>query len=178
MLEHRAMTLLGAAALMAALAGCGAGSNAPPAASAATPTPASVQQVGPLQSMHIEGGGSEVFGSGSVTDFAPGLLSYSATSLLTPPVKFNAILSDEDFQRLAALVESANLTKTLGELPAGNAPCRINGYYIEIKRGGVTYAFTIPGTKLCGGLTPPAGLMELLNLQTELLAKYTPKAGN
>lgn len=174
MLEHRAMALLSAFTLMAALAGCGAGSSAPAAPVATAPTPAPVQQAGPLQSVHIAGGRNEVTGASSVTHFAPGLLDYSATSLVSPDIKFTAALSDEDFQRLAALVDAYNLTRTLDELPPGDAPCRAGAVEIEIKRGGVAYPFTIPGSKLCGGLMPP-GLEALFKLQNELLLKYTPK---
>ena len=177
MLECRAFALLGAATLITALAGCGAGSTTPAAPVATAPTPAPVQQASPLQSVQIVARGSEVFPGSSVTDFVPGQLSYSSTSSISGDLKFTAAISAEDFQRLANLVESANLTKTLGELPAGVGPCRSFGYDIAIKRGGVTYQFTIPGDKTCGGLAP-AGLDALLNLQTELLAKYTPKAGN
>jgi hypothetical protein len=180
MLEHRALALLGAAILTSALAGCGAGSSAPatPVAAAPAPVPVPVQPAGPVQSVHISGGGSEVEGSSSVTDFAPGMLSYKFTSLVSPQnVEFTAVLSDQDFQRLATLIESGNLTTTLSQVPAGDAPCRINGYAIEIKRGGVTYKFSIPGTKLCGGLTPPPGLFDLIKLQDELVAKYRPQAG-
>jgi hypothetical protein len=169
-----AMRLLGGAALIAALAACGGGGD-----SAATPVAPPVQQAPTLQSVHIVDKGSEIAPNASVTDFAPGKLSYTLT--LVPSVygslQFDAILAGEDFARLAALVESANLTKTLGEPSSYDAPCRHLGYDIEIARSDATFRFTIPGTQVCGAATR-AGLTDLLRLRDELVAKYRPKTGS
>jgi hypothetical protein len=173
MLKRRALALPGAVVLMAALAACGAGSTAP-AAPALAPMP--VQQELKLQSVHIVNKGSEVFPGTAVTDFAPAQLSYSSTSSVSGNLQFNAVLAAEDFQRLAALVESARLISTLGMSTGTEAPCRHLGYEITIKRNDVTYLFMIPGPQTCGAAVR-AGLNELLNLQAELLAKYTPKTG-
>jgi hypothetical protein len=156
---------------MAALAACGGGGD-----NIAASAPPPVQQAPTLQGVHIVDKGGEVGPSTSVTDFAPGKLSYDFTAAPSVSVKFDAVLASEDFARLAALVESANLTKTLGQ-PAGyDAPCRHLGYEIEIKRSDATFQFTIPGTQVCG-VAARAGLSDLLNLSHELVAKYTPKAG-
>jgi hypothetical protein len=167
------IAVVGGAALMGALAACGGGTG-----NVAAPAPTPVQQEARLQSVHIVDKGSEVVPGTSVADFAPGKLSYILTSApsVYGNVQFDAVLANEDFERLAALVASDNLTKTLGEPSSYDAPCRHLGYEIEIKRSDATFRFTIPGTQVCGQAAR-AGLLDLLRLQNELVAKYTPKAG-
>lgn len=182
MLTKRVMAVLGTATLAVALGGCGGGGGggddvAAPSVAAA-PAPAPVQQAVRLQSVHIVDKGSEIKPSTEVTDFAPGKLSYNLTSpaYVSGDKKFDAALSTEDFDRLAALIESDNLLKTLGEVDVGAAPCRHLGYEIDIKRSDATYHFTIPGWKVCGAAVVP-GLLDLLDLQDALVLKYSPKAG-
>jgi hypothetical protein len=174
MLKKTALTMLSGVALMTALTACGGGADN--AAVPASPMP--VQQDVKLLSVHIVDKGSEVVPGTSVTDFAPGKISYALTSApsIYGDVKFEAVLAGEDFERLAALVASANLTKTLGEPSSYDAPCRHLGYEIEIKRTDAAYQFAIPGTQVCG-LAARAGLIDLLRLRNELVAKYTPKTG-
>lgn len=167
MLKSYLVTLLGAAVLMGMLTACGGGGGG-----------GADQQI-TLQSVHIVNKGSEVVPGASVTDFAPGKLSYNLTGMPVAHdnLKFDAVLATEDFDRLATLVAADNLTKTLGEPGSYDSPaCRHLGYDIEIKRSDATYRFTIPGTQVCGSAAR-AGLLDLLRLQNELVAKYTPKAG-
>jgi hypothetical protein len=166
---------LGGLVLAAALAACGGGGDV---AAPVPPAPPPVQQQVRLLSVHIFDKGNQVVPGTSVTDFAPGKLSYTLTSApsIYGDVKFDAALANEDFERLAALVESARLTTTLGEPSSYDAPCRHFGYEIEIKRSDAAYQFSIPGTQVCG-LAARAGLFDLLRLRDELVAKYKPKTG-
>lgn len=152
--------------MMVGLSACGGeGSDAPapPAATRAT-----------LQSVKIVNLGSEPSPGSSVTEITPTRFMLVARfSNDTPYQQVDVGIDAADFERLAALVESADLIRTLGENTGANGVCRHLGYEITIVRNGTPYQFSIPGGQTCGNAAN-AAFNKLMELHRELSSKYAP----
>jgi hypothetical protein len=145
---------IAAIAIMAALASCGGGDDyvLPPR----------------LQSLHVAGG-TYVTQNYFVLDITSSELKYVGLRGSTVETDFRGPISAADFERLAALVQSANLTQTLGQLPDGSAPCRVSDTEISITTDKAKHDFVIPGAKSCLA-NPP--FSQLSTLYQELIFKY------
>lgn len=147
---------ISATLLMFALAGCGGSDDFVPAPR--------------LQSLHVAGG-SYVTQTYFVLDITASELKYVGLRGATVETDFRGPISAADFERLAALVESANLTQTLGQRTGGSAPCRTSDVEISIATAKATHDFVIPGSETCGGVANPA-YTQLNALYSELIVKY------
>lgn len=146
------------------LSACGGGDDDP------SPPP------GPgLQAVQIVSKGSFVAQASSRTDITPGRLQFTETEVGTILRQIDAVLQPADFQRLAALVDSADLIRGLAVHtgPPGAGVCRSLGYDVSITRNDVRHDFSLYGSETCGASANPA-LIQLLALHTELLSKYGP----
>lgn len=150
---------IAAVLLMAGLAGCGGSDDFAPAPR--------------LQSLHVAGG-SYVTQNSFVLDISSSELKYLGTRGATVETDFRGPISAEDFQRLASLVESANLTQTLGQRTGLSAPCRSSDVEISITTEKARHDFVIPGAETCGAAASPA-YSQLSALYSELLVKYLPQ---
>lgn len=160
-MKHIAVLALSGLVLGMGLSACGGGDDPPPPS-------------GPgLQSLQIVNKGIVLTPGTTTTDYAPNRIHYQALIANFPPEQFTAVLSAEDFARLAALVDSRDLVRVLGQPNAIHAPCRHNGYQIAITKDNLEYRFDIPGSQTCGAALVPA-LGALLELSGELVIKYTP----
>lgn len=128
-----------------------------------------------LQAVQIVYKGSFVTLTSSRTDITPGRLLYTETGPGTAGRQFDGALQPADFQRLAALVDSADLIRGLAVRtgPAGPGVCRSEGYDVSITRNDVRHDFSIPGSETCGSTGNPA-MNQLSALHAELLFKYLP----
>lgn len=158
------MTRFFTAGLLAlALCGCGGGDDPVP-----PPGPG-------LQALQIVYKGSFVTLTSSRTDITPGRLQYTETGPGTLSRQFDGALAPADFQRLAALVDSADLIRGLAVRtgPPGPGVCRSEGYDIAITSNDVRHNFSLHGSETCGASANPA-LGQLTALHAELLFKYLP----
>lgn len=156
---QRISRAIAAIMLAAGLAACGGGSDE------AVPAPR-------LQSLHVAGG-SYVTQSYFVLDVTSAELKYVATRGATVDTEFRGPISAADFQRLATLVESANLTQALGERSGVTAPCRTSDTQIAITTDKARHDFIVPGGETCGaGVT--AAYAQLSALYVDLIEKYVP----
>lgn len=157
---------LAAVALMVGLAGCGGGSGDPVALPAR------------LQSLDVVTHGSVVTLNSYVLKITSSELKFVETRAGKVTTDFSGQISAEDFQRVAALVDSANLTQTLGQRTGVSAPCRSADVDISITTDRAKHDFVIPGAETCGGAASPAYL-QLSTLYSELIVKYVaPPAQN
>ena len=161
MIGRCASRSIAALALLAGLAACGGSSDA------TAPAPR-------LQSLHVAGGSYVTLGS-SVLDITASELKYVRMQGPTVDADFRGPISAADFQRLATLVDTADLTKTLGQRTGISAPCRASDVNISIVTDKARHDFVIPGGETCGAAASPAYL-QLNALTSELIAKYVPAA--
>lgn len=154
--------------MMAGLSACGGGGDDAPAPAPAPPAP-----VATLQSVKIVDLGSLASQSSGVTEITPARFVLSSKVADTPYQQVDVAIAAADFARLAALVESAELTRTLGENTGVYAPCRHQGYEITIVRNNIPHNFAIPGGQTCGGASN-AAFNKLMELYAELVVKYAP----
>ena len=141
---------------MFALAGCGGSDDFVPAPR--------------LQSLHVASG-SYVTQTYFVLDITASELKYVGLRGATVETDFRAPISAADFERRAALVESANLTQALGQRTGMNGPCRSNDVEISITTDKAGHDFVIPGGETCGAAASPA-YSQLNALYSELIVKY------
>ncbi len=156
--------------MMAGLSACGGGGDAPAPPVQVTPPPAPVPT---LQSLKIVDLGSLASQQSGVTEITPARFVLSSKVAETPYQQVDVAIAAADFARLAALVESADLTRTLGENTGIYAPCRHLGYEITIVRNNTPHNFAIPGGQTCGGASN-AAFVKLMELYSELVLKYAP----
>lgn len=130
-----------------------------------------------LQSLHVAGG-SYVTQTYFVLDITSNELKYVGMRGATVEAEFRSPISGADFERLAALVESANLTQTLAQRTGLSAPCRSSDTQISITTEKAKHDFVIPGAETCGPAASPA-YTQLSALYHELLNKYwLPESGS
>lgn len=153
--------------MMAGLSACGGGGSDTPV------PPVQVAPVATLQSVKIVDLGSLASQGSGVTEITPARFVRSTKVADIPYQQIDVAIAAADFERLAALVESADLTRTLGENTGFHAPCRHLGYEITIVRNNIPYNFSIPGGQTCG-LGANAAFNKLMGLYSELVVKYAP----
>ena len=157
-----AFRIISAAALLAVLNGCGGDTPAPPTA---------VQGPG-LQQLHIASGVNYSMGAVSVVDFTPNEMNYVQTwSDGRIARQYKGPIGVEEFKRIAALVETADLVHTLGVSTGQTVPCRYGEGNIDLTHNNVKYSFVIAPERHCGS-TPQSSYDQLMALVNELIGKY------
>ncbi|MFC0253704.1 hypothetical protein [Massilia consociata] len=125
-----------------------------------------------LQSVKVVNLGSQVEPGSEVTEITPTRFVHSSKVGGLPHQQVDVAIDAADFKRLAALVESADLIRTLGVDTGVHGLCRHLGYEITIVRNNVPYNFSIPGGQTCIGSN--AAFKELMGLYVDLKSKYAP----
>lgn len=167
-MRHIARLALASVGLAGFLSACGGGGS-----DAAAPVPTPPPPPVTLDSVRIVNHGGQTSYTTSVTQYAANKLQHDVRVYGKYPEKIHASLSQDDFQRLATLIETKNVVKALSAPNDRVAPCRHFGMEITITRSDGAHRFAIPGTQICGAAIVPE-LNEFLDLHSALVAKYGP----